>query len=89
MELGKIIFIGTETGSYDTLKSIIGNELSWDKNLTNEEKIIEYDVLFFEKKAFYKYHKLLENTVPKQGRTIYLINDQEKITQEEIMPTIY
>ncbi len=82
--LGKVLFVGTDIESYEALIAIIGNELSWGKDLINEEALINHDVLFFEKKAFYKYHKLLENTVPKKGRSIYLINDESSITEEEI-----
>merc|ERR1711935_173776 len=82
--LGKVIFIGTEIEAYDILKSIIGKDLLWGKNLIHEEELINYDILFFEKKSFYKYHKLLENTVQKKNRSIYLINDNSNITKEEI-----
>lgn len=83
-ELGKAIFVGSETTSYDTLSAILGADLSWGKETVSEEKLMDYDILFFEKKSFYKYHKWLEEIVSRKKCSIYLINDQLEITQEEI-----
>lgn len=82
----KTLFIGDNFSFYEILTSIIGESIVWDKtNDFLEQELTEYDVLFVDKKSFYKYHQSFKSI--KKNKTIFsvfLLNDDTLLSQHEI-----
>lgn len=85
-KLVKTLFIGEDVSYYETLTSIIGESIFWDQNKEFVEKeLIVYDVLFIDKKSFYKYHELIKKIKKeKTNFSVFLLNNEIPLTPNEI-----